>query len=47
MYGCNCQNLHVLNKSNGVSIILIQWHRGHKKCYVGYEVKSTSTAHGL
>jgi intergrase/recombinase len=31
--GCNCQDLHVLNKPNGVSIILIQWHRGHKKCY--------------
>jgi intergrase/recombinase len=31
--GCDCSNLHVLNKQNGMSIILIQWHRGQKKCY--------------
>jgi intergrase/recombinase len=31
--GCICQNLHVLNKPNRTSVILIQWHRGHKKCY--------------
>lgn len=31
--GCYCNNLHVLQKPNGISIILIQWHRGHKKCY--------------
>jgi intergrase/recombinase len=31
--GCDCDKLHVLNKPNGVSVILIQWHRGHKKCY--------------
>jgi len=31
--GCVCEKLHVLEKSNGTSIVLIQWHRGHKKCY--------------
>jgi intergrase/recombinase len=31
--GCTCEKLHVMEKSNGISIILIQWHRGHKKCY--------------
>jgi intergrase/recombinase len=31
--GCVCEKLHVLEKPNGISIILIQWHRGHKKCY--------------
>jgi intergrase/recombinase len=31
--GCNCDNLHVLQKPNSISIVLIQWHRGHKKCY--------------
>jgi intergrase/recombinase len=31
--GCSCEKLHVFEKPNGVSIILIQWHRGHKKCY--------------
>jgi intergrase/recombinase len=31
--GCDCDKLHVLNKPNGVSVILVQWHRGHKKCY--------------
>jgi intergrase/recombinase len=31
--GCNCDKLHVLNKPNGMSVILMQWHRGHKKCY--------------
>src|SRR5215203_1022744 len=30
---CGCDKLHVMNKSNGISIVLIQWHRGHKKCY--------------
>jgi len=28
-----CNKLHVMSKSNGTSIVLIQWHRGHKKCY--------------
>jgi intergrase/recombinase len=31
--GCVCEKLHVLDKPNGTSIVLIQWHRGHKKCY--------------
>jgi intergrase/recombinase len=31
--GCACEKLHVLEKQNGTSIVLIQWHRGHKKCY--------------
>jgi intergrase/recombinase len=31
--GCGCYKLHVMNKPNHMSIILIQWHRGHKKCY--------------
>jgi intergrase/recombinase len=31
--GCACDKLHVMNKANGTSIVLIQWHRGHKKCY--------------
>ena len=31
--GCSCEKLHVFEKPNGISIILIQWHRGHKKCY--------------
>jgi hypothetical protein len=30
---CGCDKLHVMNKPNGISIVLIQWHRGHKKCY--------------
>lgn len=31
--GCACSKLHVIDKPNGMSIILIQWHRGNKKCY--------------
>lgn len=31
--GCSCSKLHVIEKPNGVSVVLIQWHRGHKKCY--------------
>lgn len=31
--GCGCDKLHVIDKPNGNSIVLIQWHRGHKKCY--------------
>jgi intergrase/recombinase len=31
--GCSCERLHVIEKSNGLSIILVQWYRGHKKCY--------------
>jgi intergrase/recombinase len=31
--GCNCSNLHVINKSHGLTIIVINWFRGHKKSY--------------
>jgi intergrase/recombinase len=31
--GCNCEKLHVVNKPNGLTIVLINWIRGHKKCY--------------
>ncbi len=31
--GCACSKLHVIEKPNGMSVILIQWHRGNKKCY--------------
>jgi intergrase/recombinase len=31
--GCSCNKLHIIEKPNGISIVLIQWHRGHKKCY--------------
>src|SRR2546430_13449988 len=31
--GCNCNKLHVIDKSNGVTIIVIDWFRAHKKCY--------------
>jgi intergrase/recombinase len=31
--GCSCERLHMIKKPNGLTIILIQWHRGHKKCY--------------
>lgn len=31
--GCTCSKLHVIEKKNGTSVILINWFRGHKKCY--------------
>ncbi len=31
--GCSCEKLHVVNKPNGLSIVLMNWIRGHKKCY--------------
>jgi intergrase/recombinase len=32
--GCNCSNLHVIDKSNnGLTIIVINWFRGNKKSY--------------
>ncbi|MDN5846263.1 MAG: hypothetical protein L0H53_08330 [Candidatus Nitrosocosmicus sp.] len=32
--GCACNKLHVIEKPQyGVSVILVQWHRGNKKCY--------------
>ena len=30
---CDCDKLHVVDKPNGTFVVLIQWHRGHKKCY--------------
>jgi intergrase/recombinase len=30
---CDCSKLHVTNKQNGTSVIVINWFRGHKKCY--------------
>lgn len=30
--GCGCDKLHIIEKGD-YSVILIQWHRGHKKCY--------------
>ena len=31
--GCSCEKLHVVNKANGLTVVLINWIRGHKKCY--------------
>jgi intergrase/recombinase len=31
--GCNCNSLHVINKSNGMTVVVVNWFRGHKKCY--------------
>jgi hypothetical protein len=31
--GCNCIKLHVIDKSNGVTIIVINWFRAHKPIY--------------
>jgi hypothetical protein len=31
--GCDCNKLHVFNKNNGTSVIVVNWFRGHKKCY--------------
>lgn len=30
-YGCDCENLHVVDCSNGMTIIAIGWTRGNKK----------------
>lgn len=30
---CNCENLHVVNKSNGISVILVNRTMGQKHCY--------------
>ena len=38
--GCNCNKLHVSNKSNGFTIVVINWFRGNKKCY--FTILSTS-----
>ena len=31
--GCSCNKMHVVNKSNGLTVVVINWFRGHKKCY--------------
>ena len=31
--GCSCNKLHVINKPNGLTVIIINWSRAHKKCY--------------
>ena len=31
--GCSCENLHVVNKSNGISVIVINRIMGQKRCY--------------
>jgi hypothetical protein len=31
--GCDCNKLHVIKKKNGISVIVANWFRGHKKCY--------------
>ena len=31
--GCSCNKMHAVNKSNGLTVVVINWFRGHKKCY--------------
>ncbi len=31
--GCSCSKLHVVNKSNGLTVVIINWFRAHKKSY--------------
>jgi intergrase/recombinase len=31
--GCNCDNLHSVSKPNGTTVVVVNWFRGHKKCY--------------
>jgi intergrase/recombinase len=31
--GCSCSKLHVVNKPNGMTVIVVNWFRGHKKCH--------------
>jgi intergrase/recombinase len=31
--GCSCSKLHAITKSNGLTVVVINWFRGHKKCY--------------
>jgi intergrase/recombinase len=33
MGGCDCHKLHIHHKSNGMTIVVVNWFRGHKKCY--------------
>ncbi|HXV45956.1 MAG TPA: integrase [Nitrososphaera sp.] len=30
---CNCENLHIVNKDNGISVVLINRALGQKRCY--------------
>lgn len=31
--GCNCYKLHVVEKPNGMTVVVVNWFRSHKKCY--------------
>ena len=31
--GCTCNKLHVIKKSNAVTVVIMNLFRGHKKCY--------------
>jgi intergrase/recombinase len=31
--GCSCNKLHAVTKPNGLTVVVINWFRGHKKCY--------------
>jgi intergrase/recombinase len=31
--GCACNNLHVVDKPNGLTIVVLNWFRSHKRCY--------------
>jgi intergrase/recombinase len=33
LFGCNCQNLHVIEKKNGYSVIIVNRTVGRKHCY--------------
>ena len=33
LIGCKCEKLHVIDKPNGITIVMVNWFRGHKKCY--------------
>ena len=30
---CTCDKLHVIKKSNGLTVVIMNLFRGHKKCY--------------
>jgi intergrase/recombinase len=31
--GCSCNKLHLVTKPNGLTVVVVNWFRGHKKCY--------------
>ena len=31
--GHKCDRLHVINKSNGMTVVTLNWYRGNKQCY--------------